>query len=112
MYLFNQFEEGVYIRDFDAGAHAAHIEGVAGVFNHFDPFYEADWLERFQVYQPDQQTLVVRLQTNRHPTNDEQDYITSQLEEGLGKMDFQLVFTDEMEYTRTGKFRVITSDIT
>jgi len=96
-------------RDFVLTPAGRKVHGA--FFNHFEPFYAADWLRRFQVYQPDRQTLILRLMVSRKPTDRERQAITDALHEGLGKMDFRLEYVDKMEMTRTGKFRVIISDV-
>ncbi len=96
-------------RDFVLTPAGRKVHGA--FFNHFDPFYTADWLERFQVYQPDRQTLILRLQVQRDPNEAERQIVLDALERGLGTMDFRLEFVDEMVLTRTGKFRVIISDV-
>ena len=80
-------------------------------FNHFEPFYAADWLVRYQVYQPDVGSLVVRVKVSREPTAEERGHIVGELRRGLGDMDVSLETVEEFETTRTGKFRVVVSDV-
>lgn len=80
-------------------------------FNHFEPFYHADWLKRFQVYQPELKVLILRLEVHREPTAAERQTILDELLQGLGEMDFRLEIVDSIELTRTGKFRVVISDL-
>ncbi len=96
-------------RDFVLTPAGRKVHGA--FFNHFQPFYDASWLKQFQVYQPDQATLVVRLVVHRTPEPGELAQLEKKLERGLGAMDFQLEIVDKVELTRTGKFRVIVSDI-
>jgi len=80
-------------------------------FNHFEPFYESDWLKRFQVYQPDRETLILRFEVSREPKEAERRAILDEMRRGLGKMDFRIEIVDGFELTRTGKFRVVISDL-
>ena len=96
-------------RDFVLTKAGHRVHGA--FFNHFDPFYRAEWLHRFQVYQPDRETLIVRVMVHREPTSEECEDLIGELRRGLGEMDIRLEVVDEMETTRTGKFRVIISDI-
>ena len=80
-------------------------------FNHFAPFYRAEWLRRFQVYQPDRRALVLRLVVHREPTAVEREELLTELRRGLGEMDYRIEIVDRLEETRTGKFRVVVSDL-
>jgi len=80
-------------------------------FNHFDPFYKADWLHRFQVYQPELETLIIRVVVTREPSEAEKHVLIEELRRGLGEMDFRIEVVDDIELTRTGKFRVVVSDM-
>jgi len=96
-------------RDFVLTPRGHQVHGA--FFNHFAPFYSAAWLDRFQIYQPDRQRLVLRVVINREPTATERETLFTALQKGLGEMDFQLEIMDDLELTRTGKFRVIVSDV-
>jgi phenylacetate-CoA ligase len=80
-------------------------------FNHFEPFYKSEWLERFQVHQPSQDRLIVRLIVQKQPTEQEQSEMIAQLKRGLGEMEITIDIVDELVLTETGKFRVVTSDL-
>lgn len=80
-------------------------------FNHFTPFYRAEWLERYQIYQPHRDSLIVRLQVKRDPTEAEKEEVIAELRKCLGDMRITLDIGAEMTYTRTGKFRVVISDV-
>jgi len=97
-------------RDFVLTPAGRKVHGA--FFNHFQPFYDAQWLKQFQIYQPCQETLVVRLVVWKDPSADELQLLTKELEMGLGKMDFRMEIVDSIELTRTGKFRIVISDLT
>ena len=80
-------------------------------FNHFEPFYRAEWLHRFQVYQPELETLIIRVVVTREPSEKERQFLVDELRRGLGEMDFRIEVVDDIELTRTGKFRVVVSDL-
>ncbi len=96
-------------RDFVMTPAGHQVHGA--FFNHFAPFYTAAWLDRFQVYQPDLRQLVLRVVVNREPNATERETLFTALRKGLGEMDFQLEILDDLELTRTGKFRVVVSDV-
>jgi phenylacetate-CoA ligase len=76
-------------------------------FTHFEALHHADWIHRFQIYQPDLQTFILRVILWRDPNEVERQALLDALREGLGDMDFRIEVVDEMEVTRTGKFRVL-----
>ena len=96
-------------RDFVRTEDGRKVHGA--FFNHFEPFYNNSWIDRFQVYQSSVGKLEVRLQVNEKPAQSTVDKLVDELHEGLGKMDISVIFTDEMELTSTGKFRVVISDV-
>ncbi len=96
-------------RDFILTPDGRKVHGA--FFNHFEPFYRSPWIERFQVYQAERTSLVVRLQVSRPPTPAEREQVVSGLRRGLGAMSVDLEFVTEMALTRTGKFRVIVSEV-
>jgi len=97
-------------RDFVLTPAGRKVHGA--FFNHFEPFYASAWLERFQVHQPARDRLVVRLIVNREPTEGEKSAMIAELKRGLGDMEITLELVDEPVLTETGKFRVVTSDLT
>lgn len=97
-------------RDFVLTPDGRRVHGA--FFNHFEPFYRSPWIERFQVYQPDRTSLVVRLATGRPPTAAEQEELIAQLRRGLGGLAITLDLSGRMELTRAGKFRVVVSEVT
>ncbi len=46
---------------------------------------------------------------NRKPPEEDVEAIISELKEGLGEIKISMKYTDEMELTSTGKFRVVIS---
>jgi phenylacetate-CoA ligase len=96
-------------RDFVRTEDGRKVHGA--FFNHFEPFYSNSWIERFQVYQNSVGKLEVRLQVKEKPDQGAVDKLTEELQEGLGKMEIVVIFTDEMELTSSGKFRVVISDV-
>ena len=80
-------------------------------FNNFKPFYQAPWIERFQIHQPSLGVLRVRLMVNREPTSAESGHITDELKRGLGDMEIEIALVDHVELSAAGKFRVIISDV-
>jgi len=94
-------------RDFVRTADGRKVHGA--FFNHFAPFYSNSWIDRFQVWQGEIGKLEVRLQVNRKPPEEDVETIISELKEGLGEIQITMKYTDEMELTSTGKFRVVIS---
>ena len=94
-------------RDFVLTPAGRKVHGA--FFNHFEPFYESAWLDRFQIFQDDPRAVVVRMQTNRPPTAAEKDSMVTLLRKGLEGMEVSLEEVEEFELTRTGKFRVVIS---
>ena len=92
-------------RDFVLTPAGRKVHGA--FFNHFEPFYQSAWLDRFQIFQDDPQAITVRIQTNRPPTAAEKDAMIAQLRQGLEGMRVSLEEVEEFELTRTGKFRVV-----
>lgn len=80
-------------------------------FNHFHPFYEATWLKRYQIHQTAVDALEVWMITDREPTAGEAEHIRQEMRRGLGDMQINLKTVDELELTRTGKFRVVVSHL-
>jgi len=97
-------------RDFVLTPSGHKVHGA--FFNHFEPFYEAEWLDRFQVHQPNRQQLILKVMVNRKPSSAERDTLFAALRKGLGELDYQLEIVDSMTLTPTGKFQVIISDVT
>lgn len=96
-------------RDFVLTPDGRKVHGA--FFNHFEPFYAADWIERFQIYQPTADRLEVRLITGAEPAADALEDLRRELRRGLGAMEIKFVFPPELESTPTGKFRVVISDL-
>jgi len=96
-------------RDFVLTPDGHKVHGA--FFNHFAPFYDSAWIERFQIHQPEGGRITVRLQIGREPTAAERERVIAELRRGLGGLDIRLEFVTEMPLTATGKFRVIVSDI-
>ena len=94
-------------RDFILTPAGRKVHGA--FFNHFEPFYRAEWLERFQVHQPDRDHLEVRVIVNRPPSDAETADMTAELIRGLGEIKISIKIVEEFELTPTGKFRVVTS---
>ncbi len=80
-------------------------------FNHFQPFYETNWLERFQIYQPDINNIILRLKVKRNPDEREIAPIIENLKKGLGDMKVNIEYVDEMKLSSSGKFCVVISDL-
>ena len=80
-------------------------------FNHFEPFYAADWLERYQIHQQRLDLLEVWVIASRQPSSDELGSIVKEMQRGLGQMEITFKFAENLELTRTGKFRVVISHI-
>lgn len=80
-------------------------------FNNFKPFYQAPWIERFQIHQPSLGVLRVRLMVSRAPTAAESGHITDELKRGLGNMNIEIDLVDHVELSAAGKFRVIISEV-
>jgi phenylacetate-CoA ligase len=96
-------------RDFVRTADGRKVHGA--FFNHFEPFYNNAWIDRFQVWQGEIGQLEVRLQINSEPPKKDVEDLISELKEGLGEIEVTLKYTDEMELTSTGKFRVVISEV-
>ncbi len=96
-------------RDFILTADGRKVHGA--FFNHFEPFYTNKWIERFQVWQGSIGHLEVRLSINSQPSDKEVNEVIAKLKEGLGDMEISIKFTEEMELTSTGKFRVVISEV-
>ncbi len=80
-------------------------------FTHFEALHHADWIARFQIHQPDVNTFILRVILRREPTDADRKALIKDLRIALGDMDFRIDVVDEMEVTRTGKFRIIVSDL-
>ncbi len=80
-------------------------------FTHFEALHHADWISRFQIHQPDLETFILRVQLRRKPSEEDRQAVIRDLRTALGDMDFRIEVTDEMMLTRTGKFRIIVSDL-
>lgn len=79
-------------------------------FNHFEPFYNADWLVRYQVYQPDRTRIEVRVKTRRQPDASEIAHIVRTLQSGLDGIAVDVREVQDFAYTSAGKFRVVISE--
>jgi len=97
-------------RDFVVTPDGRRIHGA--FFNHFEPFYASPWISRFQVYQGQVGRLEVRLVVSRPPTDDEHEDLVAELRRGLGAMDIEVRQVEDLELSRTGKFRVVISELT
>jgi len=81
-------------------------------FNHFEPFYAANWLEAFQVRQRLAGEIALTLAVRRPPSEAELEALRSALERGLGsdtRIDVHIV--DEIPRGKAGKHRLIVSEI-
>ena len=94
-------------RDFIVTPAGRKVHGA--FFNHFEPFYRAAWLSRFQVHQPERDRLELRVVVERSPTAQEREQLIAELVRGLGPMRISIEEVDELALTATGKFRVVTS---
>ncbi len=80
-------------------------------FTHFEALHHADWIARFQIHQPDVKTFILRVILRREPSEEDKQAVIKDLRTALGDMDFRIDVVEEMEVTRTGKFRIIVSDL-
>jgi phenylacetate-CoA ligase len=94
-------------RDFILTPAGRKVHGA--FFNQFAPFYEATWLERYQVHQGDRDHLEIRVIVNRQPSAAETGGMIDALVRGLGEMKISINVVEDLELTATGKFRVVTS---
>ena len=98
------------IRDVIVTGSGRQVHGA--FFNHFEPFYRAEWLEAFQVHQQKPGALRLLLKTNRPPQPLELDAVRAALTRGLGvETRIDLVLVDEIPRGKAGKHRLIVSEI-
>ena len=80
-------------------------------FLFFEPFHELKWIQRWQIYQPRIDKVVVRLQSSLVPTSEDKGRIIEEMKKGLGDIEITVELVSEMETTKKGKFRMIVSDL-
>ncbi len=98
------------VRDFVVTADGRQVHGA--FFNHFEPFYEASWLEAFQVQQRKAGEISLMLQPQQDPGEQELDQLRTELAKGLGAdTKVEILLVDEIPRGKAGKHRLIVSDI-
>jgi len=96
-------------RDFVINKEGRKIHGA--FFNHFAPFYKARSIHRFQIIQKNTGEVIVLLIPSRKKVDSrEKENFLVQLKKGLDPMDINIRTVDELNYTKTGKFRIINRD--
>lgn len=98
------------VRDFVLTADGRRVHGA--FFNHFEPFYAADWLDGFQVQQRRAGEISLMLQSAREPSRQALDELRAELARGLGAdTRIEILLVDEIPRSRAGKHRLIVSEL-
>ncbi|MCP4549105.1 MAG: phenylacetate--CoA ligase family protein [bacterium] len=98
------------IRDFIVTGDGRRVHGA--FFNHFEPFYNSDWIEAFQVRQTEVGAIRLIMQPKRHPAPIELQAVLSELKLGLGEdMRIEVELLEEIPRTSAGKYRLIVSEL-
>jgi hypothetical protein len=98
------------VRDFIVTPDGRRVHGA--FFNHFEPFYRAEWLEAFQVRQREAGALTLVLQPSRKPERSELDALLGELARGLGEdMHIELELVEAIARGKAGKYRLIVSEL-